>query len=455
MSSLKEKLINMYVKCGELADARKVFDDMKNPNSFSWNVIIAAYQIHGYPHEALTLFNQMQGSDAQPNHFTFASILPACAKIRDLEKGMKIHQSIMERGCLSDVVVATALLDMYAKCGSINKARELFEKMPQRNMVTWNAMITGYTQNGVLDEALKLFKEMSQQDVISWNTMIAGYMQNGFDERALEIFKQMHFAGLKPNSATFASVLPACAKLGALEHGVKIHQSIIESGSSPDVVVARYAQNGFFEKALETFRKMQSAGLTPDSTTFASILPACAQFGTLEQGRGYAQNGFSKDALQHFELMKNSGTYPDRVSFACVLFACSHAGLVDEGCKYLNDMSNPYCLTPTIDHYVCMVDLLGRAGCLEETLNFIIKMPIKPEVVVWMCLLGACRSHKNIDLGIFAATLLFELDPGNVAPYVLLSNVYSEVGRKAVHIWNKKVEEVENGKRKMLEQQEM
>ncbi|KAH9293625.1 hypothetical protein KI387_041172, partial [Taxus chinensis] len=144
---------------------------------------------------------------------------------------------------------------------------------------------------------------------------------------------------------------------------------------------------------------------------------------------GYAQNGFCKDALKLFELMKHSGTYPDHVSFACVLFACSHAGLVDEGCKYFNGMSDSYCITPTIDHYVCMVDLLGRAGYLEETLNFIIKMPIKPVVVVWMCLLGACRSHKNIGLGVFTATLLFELDPKNAATYVLLSNIYAEVGR--------------------------
>lgn len=144
---------------------------------------------------------------------------------------------------------------------------------------------------------------------------------------------------------------------------------------------------------------------------------------------GYAQNGFCKDALKLFQLMKYSRTYPDYISLTSVLFACSHAGLVDEGCKYFNDMSFSYCIAPTIDHYVCMVGLLRLASYFEETLNFIIKMPIKPVVIVWTCFLVVCRSYKNISLGIFTATLLFELDPNNTTAYVLLSNSYAEVGR--------------------------
>ncbi|XP_057862780.2 pentatricopeptide repeat-containing protein At3g24000, mitochondrial-like [Cryptomeria japonica] len=614
------KLVNMYVKCGRLVDARKEFDDMTERDGFSWNAIIAAYRRHGYPHEALTLFHQMQRTGVQPDRFTFATILPACAKIRALEQGMDMHGSIIERGILSDVVVVNALVDMYAKCGSINKARELFDKIPHKNEVSWNAMIAGYTQNGDLDEALRLFNKMPRPDIVSWNAMVTGYVQNGLVEKALDAFKQMHLADLKPNSTTFSSILSACAEMGGLEQGIKIHQFIIESGFLSEVVVvnalidmyvkcgsipkarqlfdkmpqrdvvtwtamiagyaqsgflekalenfkqmqsagfkpdsttfasilpacsklggleqgmdihksiiengylsdvvlasilvdmyakcgsikkasmifdkmhqrnivswntmiAGYAQNGFSEKALQTFKQVQSAGLKPDSTTFVSILPACAKLGSLEQGMdihqsiieseylsdvivvnalidmyakcgsiqkarklfdkmpqrnviswnamvaGYAQNGFCIDALKLFEQMKQSGTYPDHVSFACVLFACSHAGLVDEGCKYFNSMSDCSCIMPTIDHYVRMVDVLCRAGYLEETLNFIIKMPIKPTVVVWTSLLGACRSHKNITLGEFTANLLLELDPNNPAIYVLLSNIYADVGR--------------------------
>ncbi|XP_057870782.1 pentatricopeptide repeat-containing protein At4g02750-like isoform X2 [Cryptomeria japonica] len=652
----------------------KVFNDMTERNVVSWNVLVVAYRKHGCPHEALALFHQMQRSGLQPDHFTYASVLPACAKLGALEVGMDIHESVMESGFLSDVVVASALVDMYIKCGSIHKARELFDimphrnvvswnaiiagyaqngaldeavslfkemplpdviswnalitgfaqngfldealrlfnEMPERNVVSWNAMIAGYTQNGVLDEALKVFKEMPQRDMVSWNTMIAGFVQNGaldeairlfkemprrdvvswnvmiagyaqhgildealmlfkemprrnvvswnamiagyaqnglldealrifqempqrdvvswnamiagyaqneLVEDALETFKNMQLAGVKPNNTTFASILPACAKMGALEQGMNIHQSIIETGFLSDIVVesalldmyakcgstdkacilfkkmhqrdvvswnamiAGYAQNGFFENALETFKQMQLAGVKPNCTTFASILPACAKMGALELGTdihqsiiesgfssdcvlasalvqmyakcgsidrarqlfdkmpqrnvvawtvmiaGYAQNGLVERALETFNEMQLAGVKPTSITFVCILFACSHAGLVNEGCKYFDGMNDSYCVIPTMDNYVCMVDLLGRAGYLDETLNFIIKMPIKPPAVVWATLLGACRSHKNIGLGVFTTTLLFELDPKYTAPYVLMSNTYAEVGR--------------------------
>ncbi|XP_057833070.2 pentatricopeptide repeat-containing protein At3g16610 isoform X2 [Cryptomeria japonica] len=586
-------LVDMYAKCGSIDKASELFDKMRQRNVISWNAMVAAYVQNGFVEMALETFKQMQLAGVKPNSTTFANVLPACAKMGALEQGMDIHQSITEGGFFSDVVVATAMVDMYSKCGTIDKARELFDKMLQRDAVSWNAMIAGYAQNGFIAKAFETFKQMQlaglkpdsttfvsilpacaqmgaleqgtavhqsiiesgffldiivgnalvdmyakcgsmhkahelfarmpQKDVISWNAMIVGYAQNGFVEKALETFKQMQLADVKSDYTTFASILPACAKMGALEQGMDIHQRITEGGFLSDVVVANslvdmyakcgsidkarelfdkipqrnvvswnamvagYAQNGFFEKALENFRQIQSAGIKPDPTTFASILPACAKMGALELGMdihqsimeggyisdvvvanalvdmyakcgsiekarevfekmpqrnvvswnamiaGYAQNGLCKDALKVFELMKHSGTYPDIISFACVLFACSHAGLVDEGCKCFNHMSNLYYI-PTVDHYVCMVDLLARAGYLEDTLNFIIKMPIKPVVVVWMCFLGACRSHMNIGLGIFTATLLFDLDPKNAATYVLLSNIFAEVG------WRSEVE---------------
>ncbi|XP_057858097.2 pentatricopeptide repeat-containing protein At2g13600-like isoform X2 [Cryptomeria japonica] len=627
-------LVDMYAKCGSIDKARELFDRIPQRNVISWNAMIAGYAHNGFAEKAVETFNQMQLTGLKPDSSTFVSILTACAKMEALEQGMHIHQSIKDKGILSDVVVATALVDMYAKCGSIEKARELFDKIPQRNVISWNAMIAGYAQNGFVEKALEtfhqmqlagvkpnsttyasifpacakmgdlelgyaqngflaksletfkrmqlagvkpdsttfvsilpacakmgaldhgmgihesimewgfssdivvgnalvdmyakcgsiekareLFERMPQRDVASWNAMIAGYAQNGFVEKALETFNQMQLARVKPNSTTFASVLPACAKMGALEQGMEIHQSVTDRGilsdgivatalvdmyakcgiidkarelfdrmSQRDVIswnamIAGYAQNGLVEKALETFKQMQLAAIKPNSATFASILPACAKMGALEQGMyihqsimeggylldiivgnalvdmyakcgsihkarelfdtmpqrdviswnamigGYAQNGFCKDALKIFELMKHSGIYPDIVSFACVLCACSHAGLVDEGCTYFNQMSHSYSITPTVDHYVCMVDLLARAGYLEDTLNFIIKMPVKPVTLVWLCFLGACRSHMNIGLGVFSAMLLFELYPKNAASYVLLSNIYAEVGR--------------------------
>ncbi|XP_057836797.2 putative pentatricopeptide repeat-containing protein At3g13770, mitochondrial isoform X1 [Cryptomeria japonica] len=581
-------LVDMYAKCGNIDKAREVFDKMTQRNVVSWTAMIAGYAQTGFAEKALETFKQMQTANVKPNSTTFASILPACAQLGDLEQGMDIHQSIKDRGILSDVVVTTALVDMYAKCGSLDKARELFDRMPQRNVVSWTAMIAGYAQNGFaekaleilkqmhsagvkpnsttfisilpacakigaleqgmnihqsikdrgilldvvvatalvdmyakcgrMDKACELFDKMPQPNVVSWNAMIAGYAQNGFVENALETFKQMQLTDVKSNSTTFASILPAYARMGALEQGMEIHESIIEGGYFSDniagnalvdmyakcgsidkarelfdrmpqrdviswnTMIAGYVQNGFVEKALEFFKQMRLAGVKSNSTTFTSILPACAKTGALEQGMdihqsimeggflsditvgnalvdmyakcgsidkarelfdrmpqrdviswnamiaGYAQNGFCKDALKIFELMKHWRTYPDILTFSSVLCACSHAGLVDEGCTYFNHMNNPYCITATVDHYVCMVDLLARAGYLEDTLNFIIKMPVKPLVVVWTCFLGACRSHMNIGLGVFTAMLLFDMDPKNAATYVLLSNIYAEVG---------------------------
>ncbi|KAH9297549.1 hypothetical protein KI387_029231 [Taxus chinensis] len=473
-------MITGYAQNGVLDEAYRLFNEMPVRNVVSWNAMIAGYAQNGLVVKALETFKKMQLVGVKPNSTTFASILPACAKIRALYQGMDIHQSIIESAVLSDVVAVSALIDMYAKCGSIQKARELFDKMPhrnvfswnamiagyaqngildealtffktmpQRNVVSWNAMITGYAQNGVLDEslrlfekmplrnmvswnamiaayaqhgvlseALRLFNEMPERNVVSWTTMIAGYTRNGFVEKALEAFKQMQSAGVKPNPMTFVSILPACAKMGALEQGMNIHQRVIEYGFLSDVLITSalvdmYAKCGSIHKARELFDKMPRRNVVSWTAIIA----------------GYAMHGFRKDALKLFALMKHSGTYPDHVSLVCVLFACSHVGLVDEGCKYFSGMSKSFCIMPTMDHYVCMVDLLGRARYLEEALNFIIKMPIKPLLVVWMCLLGACRSHKNIGLGVFIATLFFELDPQNAAPYVLLSNIYAEMGR--------------------------
>ncbi|KAH9323337.1 hypothetical protein KI387_017976, partial [Taxus chinensis] len=243
------KLINMYDKCGSLVDAREVFDAMTERDVFSWNMIIAAYRRHGFPREALSLFNQMQPTGVQPDQFTFASIVPACAKVRALEQGTAIHQTIIERGFLSDVVVANALIDMYAKCGSIQKARQLFDKIPERSAVSWNAIITGYAQNGVLDEALRLFQKMPRRDAVSWTAMIVGYAQNGFLDEALRLFK----------------VMP---------------QPYVVSWNA---VIGGYAQNGLVEEALEIFKQMQLAGVKPTAATFGTILPACAKMGTLEQ----------------------------------------------------------------------------------------------------------------------------------------------------------------------------
>eukprot|EP01018_Ginkgo_biloba_P033709 Gb_29557 [translate_table: standard] len=588
-------MIGGYAQNGHVDKALKLFQEMPERNVVSWTTMIAGYAQNRRSEEALKLFHQMQLSGLKPNSKTFAIVLPACANLADLDQGMEIHQLVIRTGLLSNIFVRSALVDMYAKCGSVENASQLFHKMPQQDVVSWNVMISGYTQNGHVNEAWKLFQTMPIRDVVSWNVMITGYADNGNPEEALMLFQQMQSAGLKPNSQTCLTVLQACANLGSLEQGKEIHTVVVRTGLQYDVfvgcalvdlyakcgsienartvfdkmhhqdvvswnamiagyaknghvdhaleffqkmpeqvvvswnaMIAGYAQNGHVKEALELFQKMPERdvvswnaiiaghaqhglaedalklfqqmrvrGIKPNSETFSIILSACVHLEALDQGKkvheiiikngsqfnrfvgsalvdmyakcgsienaqnvfdkmpqrdvvswnamivGYALHGYGKEALQLFEQMQHVGVNPDRITFVGVLSACCHAGWVDEGWQLFARMGM-FHVTPTKEHYCCMVDLLGRAGCLDEAQDFINKMPIKPDAAVWSSLLSACRIHANMELGECVAEYLFELEPENAAPYVLLSNIYATASR-----WNdiEKVRKMMNDRR--------
>eukprot|EP01018_Ginkgo_biloba_P019498 Gb_13606 [translate_table: standard] len=550
---LGNTLVIMYTKCRSLGNARRFFEEMAVRNVVSWTLMISAYARHGCSEEALTLFFQMQRTGIQPDQFAFASVLPACANLEALENGKEVHEFIIRRGFQSNVIVGSALVDMYVKCGSIENARKLFDgmpernvvswtamivgyaqnalvdealklfhKVPQRNVVTWNAMIAAYAQNGLLHEAMKLFQEMPQRDVISWTSMIAGYLHNGNFDEALELFQKMPerdvvswnlmIAGYAQNGRidealklfqvmpeqnvlSWNALIAGYAQDGNTDEAQKLFQIMPERNvASWNAMIAGYAQNGHFDKSLKLFQQMQLADVKRDVGTFARVLPACANLAALEHGKevhsdiircgfqfdgfvgsalvdmyakcgsiwnarqvfdkmprpdvvswnamigGYAMHGCGKEALQLFEKMQHSSTNPNHVTFIGILSACSHSGLVDNGREYFDRMSREYHITPAMEHYCCMVDLLGRAGCLDEVEDFVNKMPIKPGAAVWASLLSACRVHMNIELGERVAEHLFESDPKNAAHYVLLSNIYAAAGR-----WNE-VEKV----RKMM-----
>jgi pentatricopeptide repeat protein len=306
----------------------------------------------------------------------------------------------------------------YAQNGYVDEALKLFLKMPNQSLVSWNAMIAGYAQNGFVDEALKLFQKIPWQTVESWNAMIAGYAQNGHGQEALKLFEQMQVAGMKLNAKTFASALPACASLAALEKGKEIHEEITKSGLETDIFVASalvhmYAKCGSIDHARNVFDKMRKR----DVVSWTAMI------------EGYAIHGCGKEALKLFEQMQHCGVKPNHITLVGVLSACCHAGLVEEGRQYFDCMSQHYHITPRMEHYSCMVDLLGRAGHLDEAEDFVNKMPIKPDATVWRCLLGACRAHNNIELGKRVAEYLFELDPDNASPYLQLANIYATAGR--------------------------
>eukprot|EP01018_Ginkgo_biloba_P025321 Gb_09960 [translate_table: standard] len=513
--SVKTKLVVMYVKCGSLSSAREVFNKMIEPNVVSQTALITGYaqndrlhdarhlfdkmternvvswnaMIAGYGHyksglEALKLFAQMRKEGMKPNQFTFSNVLSIDARSEALEHGTQVHTQIIKTGFQSGVTVGNALINMYAKCDRIDNARNMFDKMPERDVVSGTALIAGYAQNDRINEARQLFNKMVERNVVSWNAMIAGYTQNGYSEEAMELFSQMQWEGSQPNQATYAGVLKACAGLEALKKGKDIHGHIIKTGFESDVFVgsalvdiANMKPNQF------TFSSVISACINPDQSTFTGMLSVCADLAALEQGRhvhahiikkefdsdilvgnalismygkcgsidnarqvldkmqkrdmvswnamitGYAQHGNGKDALQLFKEMQQSGIKPNHVTFIGVLSACSHSGLVKEGWLYFQSMSQNHHITPRADHYACMVDLLGRAGQLDEAEDFIENMPCEPDAVVWGALLGACKIHVNLELGKHAAERLFELEPQNTAAYVVLSNICATVGR--------------------------
>jgi pentatricopeptide repeat protein len=380
-------LINMYAKCGSMEDALRAFNKMPSHNVVCWTAMILGYVKCGQGWEALELFRQMQQKGVQPDSVAFVGVLNACASVGALEEGRRAHEQIIQSGCDLDVFVGSSLVDMYAKCGS-------------------------------MEEAWKVFNKMSSRDVVSWTAMILGNVKCGEGQAALKLFQQMQQEGVLPNPITFVGVLNACASVLALEEGRCAHKLIIESDFESNVfvrssLVDMYAKCGSMEEAWRVFNKMSSH----DVVSWNALL------------RGFAMHGHGEETLQHFEQMCEEGVEPDDVTFLCLLSACSHAGLVQEGLRCYGSMSAVYKISAKLEHYTCMVDLLGRAGHLHEAEKIIKTMPCKPDAAAWKALLGACRIHGNMEMGEHVAKQVLEVDPKNAAGYVLLSNIYAAAGR--------------------------
>eukprot|EP01018_Ginkgo_biloba_P030431 Gb_26340 [translate_table: standard] len=384
---LESKLVSMYGNCGNVVDARFIFDNMPKRNITSWNAMIRGYVAQGYCQDALEVYYQMRREDINPDKFTFPFVLKACAGLAALEQGKDIHDDAIRIGLQSDVYVENALIAMYGKCGNLESARHVFDKMLQR-------------------------------DVVSWTAMIAAYAGNGFANEALKVLCQMQLMGMKPDAVTITSVLPAIADLAALQKGKEIHDFVIKTKFESDVFVESalidmYAKCGSITLARNMFDKMFKKNVV---SWTAMIV-------------GYGMHGLGEDALGLFSQMQRAGIEPNYVTYTGVLLACSHAGLVDQGWQYFRCMSRHYQITPRVEHYACMVDLLGRAGHMDEAHDFIKRMPLQPSARVWGALLGACKIHCYIDLGEHVAAHLFELEPENAGNYLLLSNIYAEAGR--------------------------
>lgn len=387
----------MYSELDSVDNARKVFDKTRTRTIYVWNALFRALALAGHGREVLDLYKQMNRIGVPSDRFTYTYVLKACvaseAFVSLLLNGREIHASILRQGFEGHVHVMTTLLDMYARFGCVSYASRVFEQMPVKNLVSWSAMIACYSKNDKPFEALELFRKMM------------------LENRKMMLENQ----DLLPNSVTMVSVLQACAALAALEQGKLLHGYILRKGLDSilpmvSALVTMYARCGNLELALQVFERMEKR----DVVSWNSLISS------------YGIHGFGRKAIQIFNEMLGQGLSPSPISFVSVLGACSHAGLVEEGKVLFKSMAREHKMFPIMEHYACMVDLLGRANRLEEAAKIIDDMRIEPGPKVWGSLLGACRIHCNVELAERASSRLFELEPTNAGNYVLLADIYAE-----------------------------
>ena len=377
-------IIDGYVKAGSLVAARCLFDRMPDRNEVSWSSMLSGYASSGKVDKVRSLFEHMPAS-VRRNTVTWNSMITG-----------------------------------FSKKGLLPIARQLFDAMPDKNVVSWNAMISGYALNGDMHTAWALFQEMPNRDVVSWSSMIAGYTQKGYYREAMELFNQMQKdSRVKPNEVTMVSLLSSCAHLAALEQGKWLHKYISRKGMRLDSehnlgasLVDMYAKCGSIDAAMMVFSSLNHRNVS----TWNAVIS------------GLAVNGMALESMIMFEEMRKSGVQPNDVTFVGVLMACTHGGMVSEGRRYFAAMSGDYGIVPQMKHYGCMVDLLGRAGMLEEAGETIRNMPMKPDEMILGALLRACRTHKNFQVAERFRDDCLELDLDGSGCLVLLSNVYAEAG---------------------------
>lgn len=546
-------LMNMYSRCGSLQQAWDVFENMTRRDVVSWNVMIDACAQHQRGMDALQLFRDMRVDGVLPNKVTFLNVLQACTDDTKISDGNQIHDMIVIDGLESDVVVATALVTMYGKCGCLGDAWKLFNMIPDKSLVSWNAMISGYVQEGHVDKVLSLFEQMQlegakpnqvtfisllslhesglaliigkrlhsclrnnrldndvaianalismygkcgkvdeawtifdgmgEKDVVSWTAIMSVFLQQSRLKDCNSLFEQMQQQGIKPDKFSFVIMIAAFADSGMLSEGKLLHTYIMSEDLELNIDVGNalinmYSKLCSLEDALATFYRMH----TRNKQTFVNILCPCANLVALSDGKRvhcllvvdsipverllgnnlinlygkcgcvddarrvfdrmngrdavswsamiitYAQHGQGKDALRLFDQMQHDRVLPNEVTFLGVLSACNHSGLVEDGCYHLISMSRDYGVTPLEDHYNCIVDLLSRSGRLEEAEDMIFKIPWESRGVAWMTLLGACVCRADVARGERAARNIFELDPKNPVPYVMLRNTFATAG---------------------------
>ncbi|KAL8266963.1 hypothetical protein R6Q59_004307 [Mikania micrantha] len=384
---LKNALIDMYFKCREVEMAHNVFTCNTDIDIVICTAMISGYVLNGMSFDALKIFRCMLEKQMRPNAVTLSSSLPACAGLAALKLGKELHGQIFKKRLEGRCHVGTSVMDMYAKCGRVDLAHQVFVRM-------------------------------SEKDSVSWNSMITSFCHNSQPEKAIDLFQEMGSKGAKYDFVSISAALSACANLALFGYGKAIHGFMTRGALKTDVyaesaLIDMYAKCGNLESAITVFNIMQEK----NEVSWNSIISA------------YGNHGHLQECLSLFHQMKEHGFQPDHVTFLAIISACDHTGLIDDGHYYFKSMTNDYGITPQMEHYACMIDLFGRAGRVNEAYEIIKSMPFDPDAGVWGTLLGASRVHGNIELAEIASGHLFDMDPTNSGYYVLLSNVQADAGK--------------------------
>ncbi|XP_050225125.1 pentatricopeptide repeat-containing protein At1g09190 [Mercurialis annua] len=429
LDQLNHILAHFISVCGsqnKMAYANRVFLQAQNPSILPFNAMIKGYSLSGPYENSVSFFMSMRERGICPDEYTFAPLLKACSNICTLKLGQCVHKDAIVLGfeCFSSIRIG--VVELYAKCGMLEDAGKLFDEMCERDVIVWNLMIRGYCKRGDVDMGLYLFRKMSERSVVSWNLMISCLAQSGRFSEALELFHEMRDRGVKPDEATIVTVLPICARLEAVSVGQEIKSYAESSGLYRDFVSVGNALVDFYSKCgmLETARSVFDEMPQKSVVSWNSMISAMAF------------NGKGEVGLDLFEEMINKGMKPNEATFVAVLSCCSHAGLVERGSDLFASMTANHQIKPKLEHYGCMVDLLGRCGCVREAYELIKSMIEAPNASLWGSLLSACRTHGEMELAQVSVQELINLEPSNSGNYVLLSNMYAEEKK-----WDK-VEEV-------------
>lgn len=414
-------VLDLYGELGCAQNLTKVFDEIPTRDSISWNVLISGLVKSSRFEDAVNVYRRIRLEvSVQPDEATVVSTLSACTALKNLDLGREIHEYVSTKLGFT-VIIRNALLDMYAKCGCLEVARDIFNAMPEKNVICWTSMVSAYANVGRLDEARALFERSPIKDLVLWTTMINGYVQFNKVDEAMTLFRCMQMDGVKPDKYTLVTLLTGCAQLGALEQGEWIHGYLKESGIRIDAVVGTaliemYAKCGCLEKSLQIFYQLNQK----DTASWTSVICALAINGNIDK------------ALELFSEMIQVGIRPDDITFVGVLSACSHGGLVEEGRMHFDSMTKVHQIEPKLEHYGCLVDLLGRAGLLEEAEDIIRKIPNQDNefiIPLYGALLSACRNYENVEMGERIASKLLEIESSDSSCHTLLANIYAAASR--------------------------